>query len=428
MNKETKKTYTDEEEEQARQLLKNPRLLDEFLRTCHSRYLKRDKELTLVKLATVSRKFDRGIAVIITGTASAGKSELMKTVMETVNDEDKNSYTRISKQFLFYRPEPLDHKVLFIHEMTGAEEAIYALRTGTSEGEINLGTVDPKAKNKAIDIKKSSKGLVLLTTTTRFTVEREFSTRLVITELTSDPGLTAEVFRQKVKPLAQTGFIPFEIWRIADHLIEPKRVILPYGEALAELFPKSEERYQRDFEKILTLIGASALLHQFQRDEDGEGNLVASLEDYRNVYELRDLLTQGISAVPQRLIDFLKNVKALERNGRFPTKEEIMTAHKISKATFDRYINVLGGMGLIKATGRGKTKQIEVLEIPEEFDSFLPKPEALLKDSERLGGSLDIDQLINEYLRQNDSMTHDGSQGSEPNNPTKYKGLFTMTQ
>jgi hypothetical protein len=45
-------------------------------------------------------------------------------------------------------------------------------------------------------------------------------------------------------------------------------------------------RLRRDFSVILSLIRAHALLHQATRERDGEGGVIASIEDYARVREL----------------------------------------------------------------------------------------------------------------------------------------------
>ena len=128
--------YTDQEKAQAHELLKSPDLINKFLNVCHTKYLGRDKELILLKLATLTRHFNMGLSVVVTGTSSVGKSELIKTVLLTVHEPDKEDFTRTSEQYLLYRQKPLDHKIITYYEMYGAKSSSYMLRTALSEGNL----------------------------------------------------------------------------------------------------------------------------------------------------------------------------------------------------------------------------------------------------------------------------------------------------
>lgn len=388
--KELKESPETEEKEKAKalELLKNPNLTGEFLKTCHTRYLDRDRELVLIKLVTISRKFDHGISVVITGTSSVGKSQLIGTILSTVWDGDKEDFTRVSTRYFEYQEGSLDHKVVTFFEMRGTEDAAYGLKIALSEGVFRLGTVakDSENKFKAYKIEKSAKGLVVLSTTTSSSVEHEFNTRVVVVEITHDQELARDVLRHKVKGAVENEVFPFRIWQVADYLIEPCEVIIPYAEQLAEMFPTSEERYMRDFDKVLTLIKASALLHQYQRERDKEGRIIATDYDYYLVYGISDLIIESTYSNPKHIINFLNKAKELT-NDRIPTREEIMNAIPCSLASIKRYVDYAFKGKFIEVEGIGKEQKIKVLEIPKEFVSPLPKPSELKNSSMAQGGS-----------------------------------------
>ena len=63
-------------------------------------------------------------------------------------------------------------------------------------------------------------------------------------------------------------------------------VAIPFATTLAGLFPAKLVRARRDFEQLITLIEACAILHQQQRDRDQQGRIIATETDYRIVYDL----------------------------------------------------------------------------------------------------------------------------------------------
>ena len=67
------------------------------------------------------------------------------------------------------------------------------------------------------------------------------------------------------------------------------RVRIPFAHQLARAVPVTLVRMRRDFRQLLTVIQTVAVLHQCQRNRDGNGSVVAELEDYRIA---RDLLLE----------------------------------------------------------------------------------------------------------------------------------------
>lgn len=78
------------------------------------------------------------------------------------------------------------------------------------------------------------------------------------------------------------------------HRMAGHRVVIPYASALAERIPLAAMRLRRDFGQLLALIRARAILHQATRERDGEGQILATLEDYAVVRTLVvDLIAEG---------------------------------------------------------------------------------------------------------------------------------------
>jgi hypothetical protein len=171
---------------------------------------------------------------------------------------------------------------------------------------------------------------------------------------------------------------PFKVWQIADSLLETKEIEIPYLKTLASLFPTTEERFMRDFDKVISLIKASALWHQFQREETAEGAIVANEDDYRLVYSLADTFTQSVSQVSDAALTFLTTLRASPDM----TKDQLCEELKVSMRTLNRYVGQAVKQGFIEVEGRGKNQKFNVIEIPEK-QTVLPSPEAIFaKDLE----------------------------------------------
>ena len=384
--------YTEEELKQAQELLKSPDLVRKWLEFVRNYYLGREKELLLVRLATLTRHFRRALSVVLTGTASVGKSKLIEAVLQTVHPEAVEDFTRTSETYLLYRKKPLSNVILTYYEIHGTKHTAHIIRTALSEGKLKLGTVIKTDRGlEPYETEKDTKGLVILSTFASGSLDWELNTRVLKIEITHDPELARKVLAWKTTE-TETDKEELErqarIWRAVDYLIKPADVIIPFARQLAEQFPVEQERYLRDFDKVLLLIKASALLHQYQRPKDEKGRIVAQPEDYTLVYELRDLIAEAVSPVPESVLRFLEVAKDLVGadsfdNPEYPTREQIRKVLKVSDSTIKRYVKYCKDEELINVHGRGKGAKIQVLDTPEPV-SPLPDPKSVLGCDDQL--------------------------------------------
>jgi len=383
----SKPDLTDDQKEQAKKLLRSPKLIKLYLDVCHTRYVGRDKTLLLIKLATLTRHLSRGLSVVLLGTSSVGKSALINIVLKTMNPAVLENFSRTSAQYLLYRKEPLTNKVITFYEFNGADSSSAIIRTALTEGELHLGTVQKDASGSlsAVNIRKETKGLVILSTFTGSRVDPELSTRVLLQEITHDEAITREVFRQKAEGI-DDNWDAFHVWQWADTLIEARKVVIPYFNRLAETFPTHEERFHRDFDKTVMLVKACALLHQYQRERTGDGAVIATEEDYRIVYDLGDAFAQSMLPVSHPVVKMLNAIKSMKNT----TKQELQAQIGVSNATMKRYLAQARQADLIETEGRGLSQKIKVIDTPASY-TVLPDPEIIfenqLNGSHRLNGN-----------------------------------------
>lgn len=371
-----KDPFTEEEKAVARELLKSPDLIKQFLNVCHIRYVGRDKTLILVKLSTVTRNLNKGLPLVLSGPSSVGKSALIEVVLKTVDPKAVENFTRTSAQYLLYRDEDLAHKIVTYYELQGVGKTAEIIRSALSEGELVLGTVmkDASGSLKSAKIEKDTRGLVILSTHTGYKLDHELSTRVLSQEITHDEAMARMVYNMKATDTEAPENDPFKIWRVADSLIEPREIEIPYIQTFAGLFPTNQERFMRDFDKVISLIKASALLHQYQREQTPDGKILANEADYELVYSLADTFTQSVLSVSEPVLNFL----AAAQNSPGITKEELSEELHVSARSLDRYIGQASKAGYIEIEGRGKTAKITVVEIPQR-QSVLPAPELVFE-------------------------------------------------
>lgn len=383
---EPKEKYTDDEIKQAEVLLENPDFWSEYLRTCHKTYVERDAELILVKLSSITRHFNRGVSVILTGSSSIGKSTLLEAVLSTIDPEAVEDLSSISEQYLYYSTEPLEHRVVVFYEVAGTNDALNLIKTSLTEGRIVRGTVMKNASGEMVPVKmeKPAAGLVIFSTFARGYIDFELQNRVVLVELNSNPEMRREINENCCEK--EYPCIDARIFQIADSLISPAEVFIPYERRLARVFPVGEERFVRDHKKVRTLIMANALLHQKQRDRDDKGRIIATREDYEVVWKIGHLVAQGMSPITEAHLKFLEAIKPL-----VPERIEHVYYEGLSKrtiidglkgqyteSTIAVYISKLKGLGFIVCEGRGSNARISNVILPEKQEySAIPTIEEI---------------------------------------------------
>jgi hypothetical protein len=140
--KEEEVELSPEEKAAAFDLLRNPnllqRILDDFAR-CG--VVGEETNKLVGYLASISRRLETPLAVVVQSSSAAGKSLLMDAILGFVPEEDRVQYSAMTGQSLFYMGEmELKHKVLAIVEEEGAMRAAYALKLLQSEGALTIAS------------------------------------------------------------------------------------------------------------------------------------------------------------------------------------------------------------------------------------------------------------------------------------------------
>lgn len=266
---------SDKDYKEAIKLLKSKQLLKKIQHDFNHCGIVGENTNTLVGyLASVSRKLDNPLAVIIQSTSAAGKSSLMEAVLKFIPDDDKHQYSAMTGQSLYYLGETnLKHKVLAIAEEEGAAQAAYALKLLQSEGQLTIAstTKDPDSGDLTTKEYKVEGPVMLFLTTTAIDIDDELLNRCLVLTVNEDREQTQAIHELQRKRRTLEGLIQkseresiLKIHQNAQRLLKSLAVVNPYAEQLT--FLNDQTRTRRDHEKYLTLIDSIALLHQYQRE------------------------------------------------------------------------------------------------------------------------------------------------------------------
>jgi len=312
---EEKPLMTEEERAAALELLRDPRLLERVLadlEQCGAVGEETNKKVSY--LAAVSRLLAKPLAIVVQASSSAGKSSLMEAVLDFMPEEQRESYTAMTGQALFYMGQKnLKHKILAIAEQQGAEAASYPLKLLQSEGKLNIASTgkDP-VSGKHVTHEYMVEGPVMLfLTTTAHDVDEELLNRCIVLTVNEDREQTRAIHRQQREAQTLEGLRSrmrrnkiVRLQRNAQRLLRPLQVVI---ERLKHHhFPDTMTRTRRDHMKFLTLIQAITLLYQHQRQiktSTGDGETLeyieATEEDVKLAWELTNqVLVRSLDDVP----------------------------------------------------------------------------------------------------------------------------------
>ncbi|EMM70908.1 toprim domain protein [Leptospira weilii str. 2006001855] len=306
-NVKTEVELTPEERAQAVQYLEDPELLSNILIDFERCGLVGERINSLVGyLASITRRTENPLAVIIQSSSSAGKSTLMDSILDFVPEEEKEKYSAMTGQSLFYMSSKnLKNKVLAISEEEGAERAKYALKILQSEKKISIASAmkDP-ATGRTVTEEYSVEGpVVIFLTTTNLEIDEELENRCLILTVNEGREQTRTILEIQRELETLEGIVKKRdkdkivmLHKNLQRILRPLVVVNPYAKEMK--FPDTKLRMRRDQKKYLTLIKSIALLHQYQREKkigkDENGESFEYIEVTTSDMELGSLLASKI--------------------------------------------------------------------------------------------------------------------------------------
>ena len=98
----------------------------------------------LLFLIFLTRDFEQPLHALIHGSSGSGKTNLLKTVINCIPDENVHITTALTENVLFYPPykQFWKHKILMLEDLDGSISALYVLREFMSSGKISKYTTE----------------------------------------------------------------------------------------------------------------------------------------------------------------------------------------------------------------------------------------------------------------------------------------------
>ena len=313
-----------------------------------------------VYLTGTSRLLDHPLAVIVQGPSSSGKSYVIEKVARLFPEESVLMATDITPNALYYLSAgELEHRFVIAGERSRRQnddtaQATKALREMISSGQLaKLLTVSDLDGPKTVLVQQRGP-IAYVESTTAAELFEEDANRCLVLQPDERPEQTRRILAAAGRKLSGQGADDLREQRRQEfhclqRLLVPANVVIPFSEKLAELFPKEPLEVRRAFGHVTSMIQASALLHQYQRQRDEGGRIVAQPEDYWLAhFLLKDVLGRSLG---HKLADALRRfVVRLRKYTGEHTAKELAHAMIVSERTVREHLNALLEQGAIEQT------------------------------------------------------------------------------
>jgi predicted transcriptional regulator len=338
----------------------------------------------LMYLIFTSRKTNNPLHCISLGSSGVGKTHLQSKVAELIPEEDKIEITVLSANaFYYFNRTELQHKLILIEDLDGAESVLYPLRELQSKKRITKTVVHKDARGNTKTIHLTVEGPVSVAgCTTQESIYEDNSNRNFL--LYIDESQEQDIRIMNYQRLISAGKIneeqehkAKELLKDVQRVLKPIKVINPFAEYLE--LPQSVFKPRRTNTHYLQFIEAITFYKQWQRhqqvnEETGEVFIETTIEDIEEANELIiEVLLRKSDTLTGAVRNHLESLKSyLQENKQTTfTSSEIRRKLRLKESTLRNYNKQLLLEGYIKKVKaeKGKMYHYEIIDI-NEYDNL----------------------------------------------------------
>lgn len=323
----------------------------------------------LMYVIFTSRKRETPLHIISFGSSGAGKSHLQEKVAELIPEEDKVPSTSFTTNALYYMGEyNLQHKLILIEDMDGAETVMYALRELISKKQIIrlVPQKDSKGVTKTMMFKVNGP-VTVAGCTTQERIYEDNANRSFLIYIDESKAQDESIMHYQRKKSAGTVNSEEErqikeLLQNTQRLLQPVQIRNPFAEQLQ--IPAEVFKPRRTNAHYLQFIEAVTFYHQHQREKHtdkatGETYISTTLEDIEEANKLmKEVLLRKadeLSGATRNYFELLKTALQVNKQSTF-TNKEAKQLLRLPISTVKRYNLELLQSNCIKRNDNQKTK------------------------------------------------------------------------
>jgi hypothetical protein len=338
--------------------------------------------LSLFMIGT-SRLLDEPLSAIVQGSTSTGKSFVAERVGQLFPDESILRAHDLSSTALYYFEfGRLQHRLVLAGERSRIQgderaEATRALREMRSDRCLRKCVTVKAPDGRGFETQEIYQPgpIAYIESTTLGAVFDEDANRGLLLSTDESPAQTAQIVRARAGRAASANEPkdrdrPIQRHHAMQRMLRRVQVVVPFAERLGDHFPTAKAEARRAFGHLLSMIQASACLHQRQRPGGGAGlhhgdRIEATLEDYAVAREL--LLEPLARALGRKLRDraaeFLTWLRGAFAGREFSVPEVLDADQNLAKSTAHDLVRELEDAGLVQESHRvGRTVRFRLAD------------------------------------------------------------------
>jgi hypothetical protein len=278
--------------------------------------------IATIYLVGTSRNLEKPLSARVHEPSSSGKNHVIEQPAKLFPPEAVIFATQITPQALFHMPPgTLVHKFPVGGERSRLEnddvaESTRALREMQSSGRLSKLMPVKEAGQIETRLIEQEGPIAFVKSTTLTKVFDEDANRCITLHTDERPAQTKRIITQSAKKYSQANGDSGTERIIQRHhalqrMLKTKMVIIPFAERVGELMRTDNIQARRAFHQLMSMVQASALLHQFQRQLDKDRRLFASADDYQIAWRLllKPMMKQlggGLSDQARRFLERLQ--------------------------------------------------------------------------------------------------------------------------
>ncbi len=325
-------------------------------------------------LAGVSRMLPNPASVLIKGSTSSGKSNLMNGVAKMSSPDCVVERAGLSGKALAYGDGSLANKILVINEYRCGKDAQQLLRLLQSEGQIHHEATTVRGRHRSTTTVERSGTPVVLTTTTDDRVFADDETRFQSIWVDESPKQTLAILSAQAARPRHVDHGDLQVWRTALSMLVPRKRDFknppPWLLYVAKELPRNKVRVRRDWSRFLTFLEAVALC----RRVPGRGQtLDNTFADYCVAYRiLEPVLASTLRGLPTQEVSVGRAVATLVKQlERSVTVREVAEALKWKQSLVYKHVKGAVRHHLITRLGASKRG---FMRVPPVAPMLVPHP------------------------------------------------------
>jgi len=376
--------------EKLEEIEKFENILDEVVRLYNPKIKGEENNIKFLFCACISKNLPRDyrLHVIITSQSSAGKSNLVNTILEPFK-EDVLDFTEYTAAFLNRSESNMDGLIFKMEQMEKTNDkkqvSLGSMKFMLSEGKMRIGLVDKNEKGQNTPKTLEVNGIpVFISTSTNHNMDPETINRTFQMQVDESEEQTKRVITHVLDKYSSINYGTewetnlqklYEISQIYKEVSKQFKVIcIPFSNKIRDMIPSVNLTMRRDLPKILNLTCVIAFLNLTKRKKipfDGgqyfyenlKANkmssyyLVAEPEDFKQALAIGgETIQQTLNKINSSSMDIFKIFMKLYSDNPLGgvTTSDLKTMTSLSQNRVGELLKQLYDMGFLRRDKEGK--------------------------------------------------------------------------